>query len=174
MKLIEIDKPTYRKNLNKAIIAFVLSFAVLAVVYGAMLIHFFADAAIEGEAVNNFRFNLFGVLLALLTCAAVLNQYKHHIFLQEVYYVWQLKQLHNQIYRRLKKIKTAAENAEADAFIVLNFYYTSLQQVYLLDDNTLTISKVEQDLAQLREKWQAHHLTVTIEQFQPSLIKTFK
>ncbi|WP_440875810.1 DUF3087 domain-containing protein [Thalassotalea sp. PLHSN55] len=172
MNLIEIDKTTYRKNLNKVIVAFVASFAILAVLLGTVLIHFFGDVAVAGETVNNFRFNLLGVIIALVMCTLVLNKLKDSDLFKEIYYVWQLKQLHNQIYRRLTKIKAAAQKGEIDAFIVLNFYYTSLKQVYELDDNTLTITKVDKDLQALEEQYQALNLTVTLAQFEPTLIKS--
>ncbi len=171
--LIEIDKSTYRKTLNKVIVTFVLSFALLAIACGAILIQLFGEVAINGEAVDNFRFNLAGVLIALVFCSVILNKFKDSELFKEIYYVWQLKQIHNKIYRKLTKIKKAAKEGQIDAFIVLNFYYNSLKQVYFLDDNTLTISKLEKDLTALQAQCDEHNLTITLEQFDAKLIKTF-
>ncbi|GIU16302.1 MULTISPECIES: DUF3087 domain-containing protein [unclassified Shewanella] len=172
MQLMDIDKQTYRKNTNLVIMGFVASLAILALVYGSVLIHFFgATETVSGESTGNFHLNLIGVILAMFTCGGVLNSQKQKPFMREVYYVWRLKQLHNQIYRKLAKIKQAADNEEVNAFIILSFYFASLKQVYSLDDNTLTISTVEKDLAQLNDKIAALGLTITPEQFEPRMLE---
>ncbi|ABV86005.1 DUF3087 domain-containing protein [Shewanella pealeana] len=171
MQLMDVDKQTYRKNTNLVIMGFVASLAILALIFGAILIHFFgAPASVSGESTGNFHLNLIGVILALMTCGGVLNTQKHKPFMREVYYVWRLKQLHNQIYRKLAKIKLAADNEELNAFIILSFYFASLKQVYTLDNNTLTISTVEKDLAQLNDKIAALGLTASAEQFEPKML----
>ena len=158
MKLIEIDKKTYRTKLNQVIVGFIVTLAVLAVTFGAILIALFADilavdivnSAIEqGETTSNFRYNFLGVLLALLVCGVILQQLKHKPFFNEIYYVWQIKQIQNIIYRRLKKIKQASVVGDANAIIILRFYYASLEQLYTLDDNTLTMSSLKKDMAKL-------------------------
>ncbi|MCK8044850.1 DUF3087 domain-containing protein [Shewanella sp. 1CM18E] len=172
MQLMDIDKQTYRKNTNLVIMGFVASLAILALVFGAILIHFFgAPPSASGESTGNFHLNVMGVVLALGLCSAVLNSQKQKPFLKEVYYVWQLKQLHNQIYRKLAKIKQAAERNEPTAFIILSFYFASLKQVYTLDDNTLTLATVESDLNQLNDKIAALGLTITPEQFEPQMLE---
>lgn len=160
MHLEEISKPVYRKRLNIVIAIFITCLTLISVGLGAILIHLFGDALpavdpVTGEPLSNFRYNFVGVILALLICISILQQLKNHAFCKEIHYVWVLKQVQNIIYRRLKNIKSAANNYEEtpdiDAFIVLNFYYKSLIQVYNLDNNTLTISSVRTDLAKLEE-----------------------
>lgn len=173
MKLKHIDKATYRSNLNKIIVTFVATFAILALVFGSILISFFGDIAVGDEQVNNFRFNLAGVILALITVGAILSKARHHVFFEEVYFVWQLKQLHNLIYRKLKKIKAAAKNDDINALITLNFYYTSLKLVYELDDNTLTIANVTEEKNKIQEQANSLQVTLLAEQFNRDLLKPF-
>lgn len=130
-------------------------------------------AVSSAENSGNFRYNLLGVILALLACAAGLYQLKHSQFFVEVYYVWQLKQLQNLVYRRLKKIKSAATGGDADAMLILSFYYASLKQVYLLDDNTLTITKLDRDIENLNEQIKANGLTLLVSQFDRALLAKF-
>ncbi|WDE14108.1 DUF3087 family protein [Thalassomonas haliotis] len=125
------------------------------------------------EATGNFRYNLLGVILALLACAALLHQLKNSRYFHEIYYVWQLKQLQNLIYRRLKKIEQAANNGDIDALVILSFYYAGLKQVYLLDDNTLTLGKVEQDITRLETLASAQGISLEAQQFSADLIKKF-
>jgi len=192
MKLIEIEKATYRKHLNIIIVGFIASLLILALAYGQGLIMLFADntyiaaeatistaeavkdvTSEETTAPNNFKFNFFGVLLALLTCVFALHKLRASTFFTEVYYVWQVKQLQNLIYRKLKKIKAAAENDDVNALVILNFYYASLKQVYLLDDNTLTMSKLNKDISELNTRLESKSLVVSTEQFDKSLLANY-
>ena len=168
MQLMNIDKSRYRKHLNIVIAGFIGTLLVLALVFGQVLIASFAQ-----EGVNNFRYNLLGVVLSLLGCAVILHMLKHSNFFTEIYYVWQVKQIQNLIYRKLKKVKAAANNDDINALVVLSFYYQSLKQIYQLDDNTLTISKVNKDLADLQEIIADNNLTINAEHFDKKLITSF-
>ena len=168
MQLIDIDKTRYRKHLNIVIAGFIATLLVLALIFGQLLIASFAQ-----EGVSNFRYNFLGVVLALLACAAILHTLKTSVFFKEIYYVWQLKQLQNLIYRKLKKIKAAAVNEEQSALIILLFYYQGLKQVYQLDDNTLTINKVNDEITKLQETITNKNLTISADQFTKNLLHSY-
>ena len=200
MKLREIEKAKYRKHLNIIIVSFIASLLILALAYGQGLIMVFGDNNIIVEtsintvsdaetladkqaskelidekepAPNNFKFNFIGVLLALLTCVFVLHKLRASRFFSEVYYVWQVKQLQNLIYRKLKKIKAAAENDDVNALVILSFYYASLKQVYLLDDNTLTMSKLNKDISELNTRIESKNLAISAEQFDKAMLASY-
>lgn len=196
MKLIEIDKKTYRKRLNIVIVSFISCLLALALIYGQLLIAGFGvevptdqndalvlsenhdsvkDSAAQAneEQPTNFKYNFLGVLLSLLSCIFILHRLRESEFFYEVYYVWQVKQLQNLIFRKLKKIKAGAENGDVSALIILNFYYASLKQIYLLDDNTLTISKLNRDIEQLNELISSKNLTLCDEQFEKSMVTSY-
>jgi hypothetical protein len=103
-------------------------------------------------------------------CVAVIYHLKSRPFFNEIYYVWQLKQLQNRIYRKLIKIKAAASQNDVNALITLLFYYTSLKQVYLLDDNTLTLPALARDLELLNAQIAGLGLALSPEQFTPELL----
>jgi len=168
MQLINIDKVRYRKHLNIIIAGFIATLLVLALSFGQLLIISFAEAG-----VNNFRYNLLGVILAIFACAAILHTLKNSDFFKEIYYVWQVKQIQNLIYRKLKKIKAAADSDDINALIILSFYYQSLKQVYELDDNTLTITTVNKDLSDLNETITNKNLSVSAEQFDQKLLASY-
>lgn len=171
MQLLHIDKQLYRQRTNIVIASFVASLAILSLIFGSLLIHFFGTAVATNDgSTGNFHWNLMGVILALVLCSGVLHSKKDSPYLHEVYYVWRLKQIHNQIYRKLAKIKNAADNHDKQAFIILSFYFASLKQVYSLDNNTLTLASVEQDLAQLNAKIAALELNVSPAQFTVALL----
>jgi len=184
MKLIEIDKGIYRQHLNRVIISFIVLLTVLSIGLGSMLIWIFVESEVLlttaqlaneelAKPVNNFKYNFIGVLLALITCGAMLNWLKSSRYFHEVYYVWQLKQVHNLIYRRLKKVKAAAEQYDIDALIILNFYYQSLEQVYLLDDNVLTITNIRSEQTKLKQLFELKNLIITSEQFDKAMLLSY-
>ena len=188
MQLIDIDKARYRKHLNIVIVGFITSLLVLSLALGTLFIHFFStiadvsmldqavDAAtelVEGEPETNFKYNLLGVILAVLANAAILHSVKGSDFFKEVYYVWQIKQLQNQIFRKLKKIKPAAKAGERNALIILSFYYQSQKQVYSLDDNTITLSTVDKEITTVEQLINDNQLEVSTSLFDKSLISLY-
>jgi hypothetical protein len=188
MKLKEIDKKTYRSKLNQVIVGFIITLAILAIAFGAVLIALFADplaldnitiesiktAAEQGEQSSNFKYNFLGVIFALLACAGILQQLKNKPFFNEIYYIWQLKQIQNTIYRRLKKIKQASIAGEKNALIILKFYYASLKQLYILDDNTITMTSLNADIAKLETLIAKQGKEITTDQFTQALLSSYK
>ena len=174
MKIKEINKAIYRKHLNQIIIGFIISLALLALLFGSTFIHFFGvspEQVANGE--SNFRYNLLGVVLALMACSAILYQLRSTAFFDEVFYVWQLKQIQNLIYRKLKKIQLASESDNVNALIIMNYYYESLIQVYQLDDNTITLTQLIKKQQVLQQQIEEKQLTISSSQFEKSLLKEF-
>ncbi|UWZ99739.1 MULTISPECIES: DUF3087 domain-containing protein [Vibrio] len=174
MKLQKINKEEYRKKMNLLLVSLVGSLAVCAIVFGTILIDLFGSGqSIAGESTGNFHLNVLGVILSVALNAFIASRVKGHDYFKEALYVWSLKQIHNQIYRKLKRIQPKAEQGDRDALTVLYFYYTTQKQVYDLDNNTLTIKTVQQSLdniLELSEKWS---IELDIEAFSKDLIAKF-
>ena len=157
MKLQKINKEEYRKKMNLLLVSLVGSLAVFAIVFGTILIDLFGSGqSIAGESTGNFHLNVLGVILSVALNAFIASRVKGHDYFKEALYVWNLKQIHNQIYRKLKRIQPKAEQGDQDALTILYFYYTTQKQVYDLDNNTLTIKTVQQspdNNPELSEKW---------------------
>ncbi|UPR54360.1 DUF3087 family protein [Vibrio cyclitrophicus] len=174
MKLQKINKEEYRKKMNLLLVSLVGSLALFAIVFGTILIELFGSAtSITGESTGNFHLNVLGVILSVALNGFIASRVKGHDYFKEALYVWNLKQIHNQIYRKLKRIQPKAEQGDRDALTVLYFYYTTQKQVYDLDNNTLTIKTVQQSLdniLELSEKWS---IELDIEAFSKDLIAKF-
>lgn len=179
MKLQNIDKLQYRHRLNRIIIGFIISFALLSLGFGTLLIELFGytgEQVVENmaEKPSNFKFNLAGVVIALVICGAILHRLRENEYFNEVYYVWQVKQLQNLIYRKLNKIKSAAtEKSDVEAIKVLNFYYESLKQVYQLDDNTLTMSTVDAEHQQIITLAEKHQIRLDNAEFDKQVLNNY-
>ncbi|MBE8576130.1 DUF3087 family protein [Vibrio sp. OPT18] len=174
MKLQKINKEEYRKKMNLLLVSLVGSLALFAIVFGTILIELFGSAtSITGESTGNFHLNVLGVILSVALNAFIASRVKGHEYFKEALYVWNLKQIHNQIYRKLKRIQPKAEQGDRDALTILYFYYTTQKQVYDLDNNTLTIKTVQQSLdniVELSDKWS---IALDIEAFSKDLVAKF-
>lgn len=170
MKLQAIEKAVYRKKLNIVSVGFIAVFALLSLIFGTILVATFGEPIVDPETQSNFRYNLLGVILGLVTMAMIANTIKGHKYLQEVYYIWQLKQIHNSIYRKLAKIKAKQIEGDDNAKIILAFYYKTLKQVYELDNNTLTISNVNMEINKLQQQLGIEEFDRYVEQFDKKLL----
>ena len=168
MKLEAIDKQTYRKHLNVLIVIGVVSFAGLSLGISQAAIFFFTD----GQG-THFELNLMGVVFGIIIVGGLLNKFKHHPFLTEVYYVWRLKQQINAIIRKQKKVEAALANGNIDAMIIMTFYYQACTQLYNLDDNTITISTLNKKSNELQEQIASLNVSVSADDYQPELLQQF-
>jgi len=171
MKLQQINKVRYRKHLNMARIVATAVLIAFALFYGQVLIHFFAE-----PDKDNFKLNLAGVILGVISLLVVFNLIRRHPYLVEVMYVWKLKQENNKIYRKLHHIQTAlsdSDNTNIDAITILNYYYAASKQLYHLDNNTLTMESLTADITKLDSLITEKNLTITLDDYNSSLLKQF-
>ena len=168
MQIQEVDKLTYRKRLNIVIVASVIALTTLSLGISQATIFFFTDR--EG---THFWINVMGVVVALFALANVLKLYKHHAFLAEVYYVWRLKQQINYIIRKQRKVEKAVDDNEVNAIIIMLFYYKACDQLYRLDDNTITMGALTRQSNALNQKVTDLNLNVSAQDYNEELLKAF-
>ncbi len=168
MKLQDVNKARYRKHLNIVIAALIIGLMVLGVGFGQVLIVLFSD----GQG-SNFSYNITGVIAAALLCGKVVHSFRDHDFMVEVYYVWQLKQSLNAIYRKLKKIESAKDDGDINAMIVLNYYYAGSEQLLKLDDNTITMDSLNKNKEQLQALIASKNLNLLVEDYSAELLSDF-
>ncbi len=168
MQLKEIDKSLYSKRVKIVFGAIVLALLVLTLIFSTLFIQLFSipDA-------SHFWQNLAGVAVAAFVVVWALNRLRGHPYLNEVTYVWDLKQMLNRIYRKQKKIEAAAEQGDTDALIIMNFQLRGSKQLYQLDDNTITLENLIPKLLENERKMQAAGLDASVDSFGPSLIDRF-
>ena len=156
-------------------VAFIGCLAVLALLFGSILIAFFGSEGItESGSTGNFHLNVLGVILAVIVSSIIMNKVKAHAYFNEIMYVWQLKQIHNRIYRKLAKIKEKAARNDHDSLLILAFYYTTQQQVFTLDNNTLTITAVQKSLNEVYEQATEMNLTLELDDFTVDLLDRYE
>ena len=168
MQLENINKQRYRKHLNIVIVAGIIALASLSLAVSQSAIYLFTDR--EG---THFWLNVAGVAIALLLIGSVLNRYKSHDFMSEVYYVWRLKQQINYIHRKNQKINQAVEQDDVNAILIMAFYYKACRQLYELDDNTITLSSLTQKSNELERKIESLSLSIDINDYQQDMLKSY-
>ncbi|MCS0047158.1 MULTISPECIES: DUF3087 domain-containing protein [Vibrio diabolicus subgroup] len=174
MEIKKINKDIYKKKVNLVIGGFVALLAISSLAFSTLLIVLFGNTEVVPEqSTGNFHWNLIGVVLAVATSLSLLNQIKTRPYMEEVLYVWKLKQLHNKIFRKLKSIKAAASNDDVKALTTLKFYYKTQQQVFELDNNTLTMNSVNKELEAIEQIEAAQSLDLYITSFKESWVDTY-
>lgn len=168
MKLKEIDKTRYQKNLKIVFAAIVVALIGLTLAASTLMIKFFST-----PDSSNFWFNLGGVVFAAVVVVIILNKLRGHPFMLEVVYVWDLKQMLNRIYRKQRKIEAMLEENDLDAMKIMNFQYKGSKQLYTLDDNTITIDGLQVKILHLDERMQAAGLDLSTDSFDPDMLSRF-
>lgn len=168
MHLEEIDKSKYRKRFRVVFVAIVVVLTVVSLASSALMI---ALLGTPGE--SHFWLNLAGVVVGAGTVALLLIKLRTHDYLREVVYVWDLKQQLNQIYRKQRKIEPLVEQDDPDAIAIMYFFYRGSQQLYRLDDNTITMDSIELKLKALERRMADLGLAVTTDSYRPDMLSRF-
>jgi len=168
MQLREIDKTRYRKHLRLVFAGMAAVLIIIAISTSALLINLFSTP----EA-SHFMHNLAGVVIAAFFVGFVLTKLRQHPFMFEVAYVWDLKQQLNRISRKQRKIEAAADEGNHDAMIIMNYLYRGSKQLYLLDDNTITMEDLAVKIQVLGSRMEAAGLSLSTDLYDPSMLEKF-
>jgi len=168
MKLQEIDKTRYRKHLNVVMFSMAVALIITAQGTSALFIFLFS----EPDA-SHFYHIMAAVAAAAAIVVYVTNKYRHHPYMTEVVYVWDLKQQLNKIQRKQHKLKSAVESDDKDAMIIMNFMYRGSKQLYELDDNTITIEDLELLITALEKRMKTAGLSLSTDLFKPSMLDRY-
>ena len=165
MKLKSIDKPTYRKHLNRTIVAIIIILFTSSLGSSTLLIQLYGD-----PSGSNFVLNVIGVVIGAGIIGFLFYRYNGHPYLHEVMYVWRMKQELNRIYRKTAKLTLALEENNPDALVIKNFSLKGSEQLYELDDNDLTLSDLRIEIKALDRKIDALGLNISTDDYHTGLL----
>jgi len=168
MQLKEIDKSLYSKRVKIVFGAIVLALLVLTLLFSTLFIQLFST-----PQAPHFWQNLSGVVVAAFIVVWVMNKLRDHPWLNEVTYVWDLKQMLNRIYRKQKKIEAAAAQGDTDALMIMNFQLRGSKQLYQLDDNTITLESLIPKLLENEQRMKQANLDIEQNSLDPLLLQKF-
>lgn len=159
MTLKSIDKSAYRRRFNRLLVIGILAFAGLSLGIAQLAIFLFTDGV-----GSHFAINLVGVILAMLIVGQSINKIKHQPYMAEIVYVWELKQQINRIQRKIIPLEKACEEKDPKALLIMEFYCKACRQLYLLDDNTITMEELTV---------KANKINVLLEEVKPNSELTY-
>ncbi len=168
MQLRPIHKETYSKRYKIIFAAIVAALFLIAVTTSTLMIQMFGH-----PQSSNFSLNLIGVIIAGLVVGGVIYRQRNHPYMNEVVYVWNLKQSLNRIYRKQRKIEPLVDDGHVDAMIIMNYAYEGSMQLYTLDDNTITMNELVIKLNHLKEKIEEAGLEISTDQYDPGMLDQF-
>lgn len=168
MQLENIDQKTYQKRLRLVMLAVVVALCAISIPFSAVLILLWGN--VEG---GNFAFNVAGVAVAAITVIAVLRRISNNPWMHEVVYVWRLKQQLNRITRKFKVVNEAAEKGERDALVVLNFSFRGSEQLYTLDNNTITLDDLRLKIAALDSQITELGLDISTNDYREDMLSKY-
>ncbi|WP_296058195.1 DUF3087 family protein [uncultured Amphritea sp.] len=168
MQLKQINKERYSKHYKQIMIGIVILLAAIALSVSTVLIQL-----IGSEDGNNFWLNVSGVVVGGIVVVSLLRRYRNHEYMYEVIYVWDLKQMLNKIYRKQRKIKEAVEAGDRDAMVIMNWSYNGSEQLYNLDNNTITMEDLHRSMRELNQTIEKHGFSVTTDEFSPQMLDKF-
>ena len=168
MQLKEIDKTRYRKNLRVVFGSMASALLIITLGTSTLFIQLFSTPGVQ-----HFWHNLAGVAVAAAVVAFALNKLRHHPYMLEVVYVWDLKQLLNRIHRKQRQIEAAVENNNANAMNILNFMYHGSKQLYELDDNTITMGDLMRKSQVLDQRMEAAGLSLSTDFYNQAKLDQF-
>jgi len=168
MQLKQINKWRYSKHYKQIMVGIVILLAAIALSVSTVLIQL-----IGSEDGNNFWLNVSGVVVGGIVVVSLLRRYRDHDYLCEVIYVWDLKQMLNKIYRKQRKIKEAVEAGDRDAMVIMNWSYNGSEQLYNLDNNTITMEDLHRSMRELNQTIEKHGFSVTTDEFSPQMLDKF-
>ncbi len=166
--LREIDKQRYNRRVKLVFAGIVIALALLSLLFSTLYIRLFSTP----EA-DHFWHNLAGVATAAVVVVWGLNRLRGHPWLDEVAYVWDLKQMLNRIYRKQKKIEAAAEQGDRNAMKILDFQLEGSRQLYHLDDNTITMDALMIKLEANKRRMEAAGLDTSSPELDPALLDLY-
>ena len=168
MQLREIDKTRYRKHLKVVFAGMVVVLIIIALSTSTLLIYLFSN-----PEDSHFMLNLAGVVIAAFCVGFVLTKLRQHSFMSEVVYVWDLKQQLNRIHRKQRKIEAASDEGDHNAMIIMNYLYRGSKQLYLLDDNTITMEDLDIKIQVLDSRMESAGLSVSTDLYDQSMLDRF-
>ncbi len=168
MQLKDIDKQRYSKHFKQLFIGVSVLMLSIALVVSQLLM-----LLTNSTGDSNFALNVAGAASAAIVAGYLIRRYRHHPWMYELMYVWQLKQALNRIYRKQKAIKAAMQEGNRDAMVIMNFSYQGSKQLYHLDNNTITMDELNKAITELSNLLEQHQFSIEITDYRPELLDQF-
>ncbi len=141
----------YRQQTRRSTLIIALGFVALAMLLSTTAVMLFGQ-----PGGDNFRWNMSGVVLALvLTVAVVRRVMWTKPWMAAAVYGWRLKRSLMRITNVMHHVKAGVAVHDPDAMHLLRFYHLGLTQMHQLDANSSALSEAVAEIDRHRERMQS-------------------
>ncbi|MCJ8204020.1 DUF3087 family protein [Pseudomonas sp. RGM2987] len=126
------DAGLYRQQTRRSTLIIAVAFLVLAMLSSSLAVMLFGT-----PGGDNFRFNLGGVIVAVLLMAVLMRLYFwSQPWMAAAVYGWQLKRSLMGVTNLMHQVKAGVQAEDPAAMKLLRFYHLGLAQMHQLDANS--------------------------------------
>lgn len=164
------DANTYRQQTRRSTLIVVVVFVALAMLLSSLAVMLFGT-----PGGDNFRFNLGGVIAAVLVMIALMRLYFwSQPWMGAAVYGWQLKRSLMSITNVMHQVTAGVQAQDPMAMKLLRFYHLGLAQMHQLDANSSAQGSLSREIDEHLEKMQALNLDTEQPQLDPAWIEAVK
>ncbi|MBT2342381.1 MULTISPECIES: DUF3087 family protein [Pseudomonas] len=164
------DAGTYRQQTRRSTLILAVIFLVLAMLLSSLAVLLFGT-----PGGDNFRFNLGGVIVAVLVMAVLVRGYlRLQPWMAAAVYGWQLKRSLMRITNVMHQVKAGVQAQDPTAMKLLRFYHLGLAQMHQLDANSSDQDPLAREADEHLAKMQALSLDTEQSRLDPAWIEALK
>lgn len=132
----------YRQQTRRSTVYIALTFILLALLLSGL-----AVMVLGVQGGDNFRLNLVGVLVALVTTLLLVRyQFWSQPWMAAAVYGWQLKRSLMKVTNVMHHVTAAIMAGDVSAMKLLRFYHLGVTQMYQLDANSSALSQMVREI----------------------------
>lgn len=137
-----INPEAYRQQTRRSTLYIALTFVLLALLLSGLLVMVLGVAG--GD---NFRLNLTGVIVALVTTILLVRYlFWSQPWMAPAVYGWQLKRSLMKVTNVMHHVTAGVMAGDATAIKLLRFYHLGVTQMYQLDANSSALSQMAREI----------------------------
>lgn len=162
--LQKLDPTNYRQRTRKSSLILIVVFAALGMALASLLVIIWGT-----PGGNNFRLNLLGVVLGLITTLLLVKLvFIKQPFMQEAIYGWHLKRNLMRVTNKMHTIKDLAAKDHTQALQLLHFYHLALEQMHSLEGDDTALLELKADKLATEEKMQRLKINTDLNYLDPA------
>jgi len=164
------DADLYRQQTRRSTLIIAVVFLALAMLLSSLAVMLFGT-----PGGDNFRFNLGGVIVAVLVMAALMRLYFWtQPWMAAAVYGWQLKRSLMRITNVMHQVTAGVQAQDPAAMKLLRFYHMGLEQMHRLDANSSDQGTLAREADEHVQRMQEMDMNTEQSCLDPAWIETLK
>lgn len=161
---------TYRQQTRRSTLIIAVGFIVLAMALSGLAVWVFGT-----PGGDNFRYNLGGVIAAVIASAALMKlKLWDQPWMAAAVYGWQLKRNLMRVTNVMHQVTDAVQAGNPQAMKLLRFYHLGLTQMHQLDGNSSSLSQMVHEIDRHKERMEALGLDIEQNRLDPQWLAALK